>query len=126
MPTKLIQILCPICGRTIGRKATVRIRKLGKRGRPRKGEKRGVKTTRKGYVLESEDYLDFMLREYDFNKKIAIEKETGKAGLKNYRWLDWQDLDKEKREKFKKLVLKAISYLLKNKILSSTELKKLL
>ena len=109
--TEYIEIICPICGRGMGRKAIARIPLY--RGKT------------KGQVIRSEDYIGFMLSHYDFNKEIAIRRKTGKAGFKEFERLSWKDLDKKKQEDFKKLVLKAISFLYKKKILSKKDLQKI-
>ena len=108
-----IEILCPVCGRAMGRKATVRIPAY--RGK-----------TKKGQVIKSEDYLDFMIRNYDENKEIAILKEaTGRNSFKNYRRLAWQELDKDKKTKFKQLLKLALKSLLKRKIITKKFLSSL-
>ena len=101
-----IEIICPVCGRTMGRKATVRIPAY--RGK-----------TKKGQVIKSEDYLDFMLRAYNEDKKIAIIRETaGRGSFRTYKSLSWKELDNEKKEKFKKLLRLALKSLLKRKIIN--------
>ena len=108
-----IEIICPICGRAIGKKALVKIPAY--RGK-----------TKKGQVVKSEDYLDFMIKNYDENKKIAIIKETsGRSSFKNFKRLSWRNLDKEKKEKFKILLKLALKSLLKKKIITHQFLKNL-
>jgi len=111
--TEYIEIICPICGRGIGRKATVRIPAY-------KGK------TKKGQVIKSEDYLDFMIRNYDMDKPLAIQRITkGRSSFQNWKRLSWKEIDKEKRDKFKRLLTLALKNLLKKKIITKKFLENL-
>jgi len=105
--SEYIEIICPICGRSIGRKAT--IRKPLYRGR-------------RGQVIKSIDYIEFMLDNYDLDKEIVIKRKTGKAGFKDFERLSWKDLNKEKQKQFKELIIKAFQYLLHKKIINKQDL----
>jgi len=107
MAREYLEILCPICGRGMGEKATRRFKKYG----------------HSTIVLEKEDYLDFMLDNYDLNKKIAIIKGTGKAGFKNFRRIDFKDLPLEKKDKLKRLILVAIKNCFNKQIITRKDLE---
>lgn len=104
-----VEVLCPICGRGMGTKAK---RKKTVRGR-------------KGIVLESKDYLDFMLENYDENKPFGVIKQTGSMGFKNWHYISIKD-EPVRYMKFKKLVLLALRSMLKKKWLIKEDIKKLI
>jgi len=108
MSEEYLEVLCPICGRGMGRKATARIRK-GK----------------SHIVTRAEDYIDFMLRVYDDKKPFGYIRQTGKAGFKEIKKIGIKE-DPEKFKKFKRLFLKAIKSWLDKKWFSINDIKNLI
>jgi len=111
MGKEYIEIVCPICGRTMGDKATERIKPYPK--------------ARSSIVISKIDYLDFMINNYDMKKKIGIIKQTGKAGFGNFKKVNFEKLPKTKKTKFRKLCIMAIKYIIERKIIKKSDIEKL-